>query len=47
MFHLFVFSNNITNKWNKRAISGFGVLMGLAGLLGWTMHPDGLVKLLS
>jgi hypothetical protein len=29
------------------APSGFGVLMGLAGLLGWTVHPDGLVKLLS
>ncbi len=25
----------------------FGVLMGLSGLLGWTIHPDGLVKLLS
>lgn len=27
--------------------SGFGVLMGLSGLLGWSIHPDGLVKLLS
>jgi hypothetical protein len=27
--------------------SGFGVLMGLAGLLGWGIHPDALVKLLS
>ncbi len=25
----------------------FGLLMGLAGLLGWTIHPDWLVKLLS
>ena len=25
----------------------FGVLMGLAGLLGWSFHPDALVKLLS
>jgi hypothetical protein len=25
----------------------FGVLMGLAGLLGWALHPDALVKLLS
>jgi ribosomal protein S13 len=27
--------------------SGFGVLMGLAGLIGWTIHPDVLIKLLS
>jgi hypothetical protein len=27
--------------------SGFGVLMGLAGLLGWGVHPNGLIKLLS
>jgi hypothetical protein len=27
--------------------SGFGVLMGLAGLLGWGIHPDALVRLLS
>jgi len=27
--------------------SGFGVLMGLAGLLGWGLHPDSLIKLLS
>ncbi len=26
---------------------GFGLLMGLAALLGWTIHPDWLVKLLS
>jgi hypothetical protein len=27
--------------------SGFGVLMGLAGLVGWGIHPDALIKLLS
>ncbi len=27
--------------------SFFGVLMGLSGLLGWSVHPDGLIKLLS
>ena len=27
--------------------SGFGVLMGLAGLCGWHLHPDGLIRLLS
>jgi hypothetical protein len=27
--------------------SGFGVVMGLAGLVGWGIHPDGLIKLLS
>jgi hypothetical protein len=27
--------------------SGAGVLMGLAGLLGWGLHPDALIKLLS
>lgn len=27
--------------------SGFGTLMGLAGLLGWSIHPDGLIRLLS
>lgn len=25
----------------------FGVLMGLAGLLGWSLHPDALTRLLS
>ena len=29
------------------APAGFGVLMGLAGLLGWALHPGALVKLLS
>jgi hypothetical protein len=27
--------------------SGFGFLMGLSGLLGWGLHPDMLVRLLS
>jgi hypothetical protein len=27
--------------------TAFGVLMGTAGLLGWALHPDALIKLLS
>jgi len=27
--------------------SSFGILMGLAGLLGWTIHPNSLVQMLS
>jgi hypothetical protein len=27
--------------------SGFGVIMGMAGLTGWGIHPDALIKLLS
>lgn len=27
--------------------TGFGMFMGLAGLLGWAVHPDALIKLLS
>lgn len=27
--------------------SGFGFVMGCAGLAGWAVHPDGLIKLLS
>lgn len=27
--------------------SGFGFAMGAAGLAGWALHPDGLIKLLS
>lgn len=27
--------------------TGFGVLMGLAGLAGWGIHPDALIRLLS
>ena len=26
---------------------GFGVIMGLAGFLGWSIHPDFLAKFLS
>ena len=25
----------------------FGLLMGLAGLLGWSLHPDAIARLLS
>jgi len=27
--------------------TAFGMLMGLSGLLGWSIHPTGLIKLLS
>jgi len=27
--------------------TGFGAVMGLAGLLGWAIHPAGLIRLLS
>ncbi|GGD00916.1 DUF4337 domain-containing protein [Undibacterium terreum] len=27
--------------------TGFGILMGLAGLIGWNVHPDALIRLLS
>jgi hypothetical protein len=27
--------------------SGFGAVMGMAGLAGWALHPDALIKLLS
>ena len=27
--------------------SGYGVLMGLSGLIGWGIHPDALIRLLS
>ncbi|NML85423.1 DUF4337 domain-containing protein [Polaromonas sp.] len=27
--------------------TGFGVLMGLAGLVGWGIHPEALIRLLS
>ena len=27
--------------------SGFGFFMGLSGLMGWGIHPDALIKLLS
>lgn len=44
----------LTSLTQKRWLFGiamvptfFGVLMGLAGLLGWNMHPDALTRLLS
>jgi hypothetical protein len=33
--------------WVTWVPMGFGVLMGLAGLLGWAVHPAALVRLLS
>jgi hypothetical protein len=33
--------------WVALVPTAFGVLMGLAGLLAWPIHPDTLVKLLS
>lgn len=33
--------------WLALVPTGFGIVMGLAGLLGWALHPDLLVKLLS
>ncbi len=27
--------------------TGFGILMGLSGLIGWSVHPDALIRLLS
>ena len=33
--------------WMALFFAGFGVLMGLAGLLGLPLHPSALVKLLS
>lgn len=27
--------------------TGFGILMGLSGLLGWSLHPSALIRLLS
>jgi len=27
--------------------AGFGVVMGLAGFLGWSLHPDAIAKLLT
>ncbi|MFO1338371.1 MAG: DUF4337 domain-containing protein [Burkholderiaceae bacterium] len=41
----------LTQLWPLYAAAllptGFGVLMGLAGLAGWPLHPDGLIRLLS
>jgi hypothetical protein len=33
--------------WMALVPTGFGMLMGLAGLLGWAIHPDALTALLS
>jgi uncharacterized membrane protein len=33
--------------WLSWAPIGFGVLMGLSGLVGWALHPDALTRLLS
>lgn len=33
--------------WVAIVPTGFGVLMGLAGLMAWHFHPDSLVRLLS
>jgi hypothetical protein len=33
--------------WLTLVPTGFGVVMGLAGLLGWSIHPDALIRLLS
>ncbi len=33
--------------WAALVPTAFGLLMGLAGLLAWPLHPDALVKLLS
>ena len=41
----------LTQLWWLYWVSGvpvfFGVLMGLSGLLGWSVHPDALTRLLS
>lgn len=33
--------------WVSMVPTAFGVLMGLAGLLAWQLHPDSLIRLLS
>ena len=33
--------------WLSWVPIGFGVLMGLSGLLGWALHPDRLTSLLT
>ncbi|MDO8653928.1 MAG: DUF4337 domain-containing protein [Undibacterium sp.] len=33
--------------WGALIPTGFGIFMGLSGLLGWTVHPDSLIRLLS
>jgi len=42
---------SLTQLWWLCGLSllpaGFGVLMGLSGLIGWGLHPSALIKLLS
>jgi hypothetical protein len=42
---------SLTQLWWLYGLSlvpaGFGVLMGLSGLVGWAFHPTSLIKLLS
>ena len=33
--------------WAALVPTAFGILMGLAGLAGWSLHPDALIRLLS
>lgn len=33
--------------WAALVPTSFGIVMGLAGLAGWPIHPDALIKLLS
>jgi hypothetical protein len=33
--------------WVAMVPTGLGVIMGLAGLLGWAIHPDAIARLLS
>ena len=41
----------LTQMWwlycGRAGAHGFGVLMGLAGLPGWALHPTALVRLLT
>ena len=44
----------VTSLTNKRWLfiaalvpTLFGVIMGIAGLVGWQIHPDALIRLLS
>jgi len=44
----------VTSLTNKRWLfiaalvpTLFGVIMGIAGLFGWQIHPDALIRLLS
>lgn len=33
--------------WAALVPTAFGIMMGLAGLAGWSIHPDALIRLLS